>query len=107
MEQEIVVYETQSGKLPFWEWLSSLKDRKGRSVIQARIERVRLGNFGNCRSVGDGIQELKISFGPGYRVYFGRDGDKIVILLCGGDKSGQKKDIALAKELWREYQNAS
>ena len=107
MKQKIVVYETQDGKLPFWEWLRGLKDRKGRAVIQARIERVRLGNFGNCRSVGDGVQELKIYYGPGYRVYFGRDGSNIVILLCGGDKSDQKKDIVLAKELWREYKDAS
>ncbi|MEM9271970.1 MAG: type II toxin-antitoxin system RelE/ParE family toxin [Cyanobacteria bacterium P01_F01_bin.143] len=107
MKQEIVVYETQDGKLPFWEWLRGLKDRKGRAVIQARIERVRLGNFGNCRSVGSGVQELKIYFGPGYRVYFGRDGINIVILLCGGDKSDQKEDIVFAKELWKEYKNAS
>ncbi len=105
MLQEIVVYETSDGKLPFWEWLMNLKDRKGRSVIQARIERVRLGNFGNSRAVGEGVQELKIYFGPGYRVYFGRDGQRIVILLCGGDKSSQQDDINYAKQLWRNYQD--
>ena len=106
MEQEIVVYETRSGKLPFWDWLMGLKDVKGRSIIQARIERIRLGNFGDCRTVGDGVQELRIKFGPGYRIYFGRDGQRLVILLCGGDKSRQQKDIGVAKALWKEYQNA-
>ena len=106
MKQTIVIYEGKNGKSPFWQWLTKLRDKKGRAVIKARIERLRLGNFGNCRTVGSGIEELKIYFCPGYRVYFGKDSDRIVILLCGGDKSTQKDDIILAKQLWREYQDA-
>lgn len=64
---------------------------------------MRLGNLGDCKSIGDGVFELRISFGPGYRVYFGQDGPKVVVLLCGGDKRSQKRDIAKAKLLWMEY----
>ncbi|MEB3232727.1 MAG: type II toxin-antitoxin system RelE/ParE family toxin, partial [Leptolyngbyaceae bacterium] len=60
----------------------------------------------DCQSVGNGVQELRIQFGPGYRVYFGREGQRLVILLCGGDKSRQPRDIVVAKELWREYKDA-
>ncbi|RMF17414.1 MAG: type II toxin-antitoxin system RelE/ParE family toxin [Candidatus Dadabacteria bacterium] len=99
----LVVYESPSGKLPFHEWLTKLKDRKARAVIRARLERVRLGNFGDCKQVGEGVSELRVDFGPGYRVYFGRDGDKIVVLLCGGNKKTQSKDIKRAKDYWKEY----
>ncbi len=68
-----------------------------------RLDRVSLGNFGDCRSVGEGVQELRIDYGPGYRVYFGQLGSTIVLLLCGGDKSAQAKDINLAHYYWSEY----
>ncbi|MCL1468331.1 type II toxin-antitoxin system RelE/ParE family toxin [Argonema galeatum] len=67
-------------------------------------ERVELGNFGDCRSVGEGISELRINYGPGYRIYFGQLGTTIVLLLCGGDKSTQQEDITKAKEYWEEYE---
>lgn len=86
-------------------WLRSLKDGKARGRIRQRIARVRLGNFGDVRSVGDGVHELRIPFGPGFRVYFGREGDSIVILLSGGDKSTQGRDIDRAKEYWRDYRS--
>lgn len=73
--------------------------------IRQRIARIRLGNLGDARSVGEGVQELRIHFGPGYRVYFGRDGDAVVILLCGGDKGSQDRDVARAHEYWREYRS--
>ncbi len=90
--------------LAFSNWLSGLKDAKGRARISARIERVRLsGHFGDSASVGEGVSELRIRFGPGCRVYFCRRGEEVVILLGGGDKGSQKRDIraaqALAKEL--------
>lgn len=107
MGRTIVIYERSNGKCPFQEWLHNLKDIKGRAAIRARIERVGLGNLGDCKSVGDGVSELRISYGPGYRVYFGQEGSKLVVLLCGGDKSTQKRDITKAKELWEEYKNAS
>lgn len=68
-----------------------------------RLDRISLGNFGDCRSVGEGVQELRIDYGPGYRVYFGQLGSTIVLLLCGGDKSAQAKDINLAHYYWSEY----
>jgi len=105
VEKTLLIYETAGGKCPFSEWLTSLKDVKGRAVIRARLERVRLGNLGNCRNVGDGVSELKVSFGPGYRVYFGQDGLKLIVLLIGGDKSSQKRDIEKAKLLWCEYKH--
>lgn len=103
MQKTIFIFESRDGKSPFSEWLESLKDIKGRAVIRARLERVRLGNFGDCKNVGDSVFELRIVFGPGYRVYFGQDGATLVVLLCGGDKRTQKKDIARAKLLWMEY----
>jgi putative addiction module killer protein len=68
-----------------------------------RLNRVIQGNFGLCRNLGDGISEFKIDFGPSFRLYFGEDGDTIVVLLCGGDKSTQSRDIEKAKEFWTDY----
>ena len=103
MQNTILIFETREGKCPFNDWLLNLKDIKARAIIRARLERVKLGNLGDCKSVGEGIAELRISFGPGYRVYFGQDGVRIIVLLCGGDKSSQRRDIAKAKLLWMEY----
>src|SRR5690349_11945958 len=89
-------YQRPDGSCPFEEWLASLRDQKARAIIRTRIGRVRLGNLGNCKPVGDGVLELKIDYGPGYRVYFGQVGTKLVILLCGGDKSSQSEDIRRA-----------
>ena len=88
---------------PFREWLHSLRDVQGRSRIRVRLNRVRLGNLGDCKSVGEGVMEFRLDFGPGYRVYFGQAGDTLVILLCGGDKRTQSRDIATAKEYWQSY----
>ena len=71
-------------------------DQAPGDLIRQRIARLRLGNFGDTRPVGDGVHELRIHFGPGFRVYFGREGDAVVILLCGGDKGSQRRDIAKA-----------
>ena len=81
------------------DWITSLADARGRALITARVERLQLGNFGSAKSVGDGVSELKIDFGPGYRVYFSRTGKTVVLLLCGGDKSTQAKDIRRAKQM--------
>lgn len=72
--------------------------------IRVRLNRVRLGNFGDCKSVGGGVSELRVDYGPVYRIYFGKDGTKIIILLCGGSKKTQAKDIKLARHYWAEYQ---
>jgi putative addiction module killer protein len=101
--RELQIYLTEEGQAPFSEWLASLPDRKARAKIRVRLDRVSLGNFGDCRGVGDGVQELRIDYGPGYRVYFGQVGSTIVLLLCGGDKSTQANDIEQAKQYWNDY----
>ena len=102
-KKELVIYETRENKAPFEEWLESLKDRKARAIIRVRLDRLTYGHLGQYGSVGAGVHELKIQFGPGYRVYFGEDGDALIILLCGGDKSTQRRDIEKAKEYWADY----
>jgi len=81
------------------EWYSKLRDVTGRAKIAARVDRLEEGNPGDSRSVGAGVVELRINFGPGYRVYYIQRGDVLILLLCGGDKSTQSKDIARAKAL--------
>ena len=83
----------------FATWLSDLRDRQGRAKILARIDRLEEGNPGKTRSVGAGVVEMKIDFGPGYRVYYVQRGDVVIVLLCGGDKSTQDNDIQRAKAL--------
>ena len=102
-EWEIREYLEPDGKCPSRNWLKSLKDINARARIRVRINRIRLGNFGDCKSVGGGVSEFRIDHGPGYRIYFGRVGKKLVVLLCGGSKKNQEKDIKLAKEYWNDY----
>jgi putative addiction module killer protein len=83
----------------FNEWLTSLRDHVGKALIARRIERAEAGNFGDCESVGDGLFEMRIDYGPGYRAYFVRRGEIVYLLLLGGDKSTQKRDIKRAKEM--------
>jgi putative addiction module killer protein len=101
---EIREYLTQDGRNPFREWLLNLRDREARARIRIRIDRVSLGNFGDWRSVGSGVGELRIAHGPGYRVYFGRAGAAVIVLLCGGDKSTQAADIEKAQAYWADDQ---
>jgi putative addiction module killer protein len=89
--------------MPFSDWLASLRDKRTVAILRARLNRIRLGNFGDARPVGEGVQELRINWGPGYRVYFGRESQTVAVLLCGGSKKTQRRDIALAKEYWRDY----
>ena len=102
--REIRRYIISDGRVPFAEWIDSLRDRNTRAKINNRLRRVSLGNLGDYRSVGGGVFELRIHWGPGYRVYFGQIGLTIVLLLCGGDKSTQDRDILKAKEYWAEYE---
>ncbi len=102
--KDIQRYITSEGRVPFTEWLESLRDQKTKGRIQARLERVGLGNFGDCKSVGEGVFELRLDFGSGYRVYFGQVGSIVVLLLLGGDKTTQEQDIRKAKEYWTDYE---
>ena len=101
----LAIYATADGRKPFQEWLGSLKDYEAQARVLARLERVRLGNPGDCKPVGDGVSELRVRSGPGYRVYFGQDGQTLVVLLCGGIKGTQRKDIAEAIKYWRDYRS--
>jgi putative addiction module killer protein len=106
MEYEIKIYETSTGKCPFDKWLNDLKDRKAQVAVDLRLERIKMGNFGQCKSLGNMIFELKIDVGPGYRVYFGKIGTKIILLLCAGDKRSQQSDIEKAKKYFQEFKNS-
>jgi putative addiction module killer protein len=97
-EQTVRIYLTSSGESPFEDWFDGLRDKTSKQKVLTRIARMRTGNFGDCKPVGDGVSELRIDFGPGFRLYFGKHGRKIVILLLGGDKRTQQQDIRLAKE---------
>ncbi|CAK7257120.1 MULTISPECIES: type II toxin-antitoxin system RelE/ParE family toxin [unclassified Shinella] len=83
----------------FRKWERALDDRKARALIAARLNRIAYGLIGDVKSVGDGISEIRVHYGPGYRIYFTRRGDEIIVLLCGGDKGSQRRDIAKAKTL--------
>ena len=95
--KEVVALPAQDGQVPFEEWLDDLNDKRAVARILARLARVRQGNLGDCKSVGEGVSELRVDYGPGYRVYFGQKGRTLVVLLCGGDKRTQDRDIRQAK----------
>jgi putative addiction module killer protein len=104
-EKQIIIYADENGHEPYLNWIDNLKDKKNQQRIRARIRRLAEGLYGECHSVGEGILELRMFFGSGYRVYFGEDDGNIVILLCGGDKDSQNQDIKNAKEYWKDYKN--
>lgn len=89
----------------FSKWLYKLKDVQGKVFILRRVDRMKNGNFGDYKALGDGLSELRLTTGPAYRVYFAQKGDEIIVLLVGGDKSTQSKDIEKARELLKEYDN--
>lgn len=88
----------------FRAWLETLRDRRAAAKIAARLARLELGNFGDAEPVGEGVSELRIHYGPGYRAYFVQRGDVLVVMLCGGDKSSQDRDIRRAKAMARELE---
>jgi putative addiction module killer protein len=100
--RHIETFVDGNGREPFRDWLKGLRDSDARNRIRIKLNRVEAGNLGDRRSVGEGVQELEVDAGPGYRLYFGESGDDI-ILLAGGDKDTQQRDIRIAKDRWREY----
>ncbi len=103
--REIQRYVTINGKIPFDEWFLALRDTKAKTIINKRLNRLSVGDLGDYRSVGEGVYESRIDYGPGYRVYFGQIGTTIVLLLCGGDKSTQDQDILKAIQYWKDYRS--
>jgi putative addiction module killer protein len=99
------IFTTSDGKQPYIQWLESLRDTKTRLRILERVERLSLGLYGDCKPVGDGVLELRFFFGSGYRVYIAEEGADIIVLLSGGDKDSQPKDIKQAKKYWQQYKD--
>lgn len=95
----IEVFESDA----FKRLISGLRDRRAAARINARLRSVSMGNLGDTRSVGEGVSEMRIHYGPGYRLYFKREGETVVVLLCGGDKDSQQRDIARAKEMAKDW----
>ncbi len=102
--RKLVNYETPEGREPFAEWIDGFRDRRMQKRILSRLYRVEEGNLGDHASVGDGVWEMRLFFGPGYRIYYAEEGEQIILLLSGGDKSSQSRDIEQAKNYWKEYQ---
>lgn len=103
MTVEVRYYVDRAGRNVFDEWVSDLVDRRAQAKITLRIDRLAAGNFGDCRSLGHGLYELRIDWGPGYRVYYGLVGSLCVLLLCGGDKRKQASDIERARAYLKDY----
>jgi putative addiction module killer protein len=104
---EVRRYQTADGKVPLTEWLNDLRDGQARARILSRLERLQVGLFGDWKSVGAGVCELRMDHGPGYRIYYGQEGATLVLLLCGGDKATQSKDIEKAHGYWKDYKTRS
>ena len=104
MEKELVFYESSTGKLPFRKWLSKVGDLRAQVKIETRLDRLIKGNYGDCSALRNGVSELRIDFGRGYRVYFGElKNELVIVLLLGGTKKTQSKDIELAIQYWEDY----
>lgn len=102
LERAVRYYVKASGACPFAEWRDKISDKRAKAAIDARIARLRSGNFSDSKPIGGSASESRIDFGPGYRIYYGVDGHGLILLL-GGTKSSQSKDIENAKEFWRDY----
>lgn len=101
---EVELFVTDDGRRPYAEWYDSLRDTMSKRRINNRLTQVREGNLGDINSVGGGVMEMRLHFGPGYRIYFGRADTTIVLLLCAGDKDTQDSDISIARQHWARYE---
>lgn len=102
-ERDIRKLQLDDGTVPFDDWISSLHDKRMEAAVDARLARVRAGNLGDHKRLGGGVSELRIDVGPGLRIYFGESGRKLVVLIGGGDKKTQKRDIQRAQSLWQQW----
>lgn len=100
---ELLRYQGADGRVPFTEWLGSIRDKQVQAKVRVRLRRLEAGLFGDCEPVGEGVLEMREHAGAGYRVYFGRHGRSNVILLCGGTKKTQSSDVKAAKEFWSDW----
>lgn len=96
-------YKTEDGRIPFKDWLSSLADRQAKARVITRVQRMATGNLGDCKPLQDGVWELRIDYGPGYRIYYAKAGKKLLLLLIGGDKGKQQSDIEKAIGYWKDW----
>ena len=101
--KKLKIYETSEGTRLYSEWLNKLRDVSAVARIRARIDRIEEGNLGQYKALGTGLFDLKFDFGPGYRISFAVDGDIIILLLSGGDKGSQRRDIEKARKYWTDY----
>ncbi|NMQ29327.1 type II toxin-antitoxin system RelE/ParE family toxin [Candidatus Accumulibacter phosphatis] len=101
---DILDYQAEDDRDPFKEWLAGLADRQARARVAVRVQRMAAGNFGDHKPLSEGVWELKIDHGPGYRVYYARAGRRVLLLLVGGDKRRQQADIATAVRYWQDWQ---
>lgn len=99
----IEVYQDQSDQIPFWDWIKGLNNKKTEERLLERFDRVELGNFGDCKSLGGGLMELRFRFGPGYRIYCSIRSGRVVLLLVGSDKSNQRRAISKARSYLADY----
>jgi putative addiction module killer protein len=100
-----IIRQSPEGIDPYAQWLASLADRQARARVLVRVLRMAAGNFGDCKSLSDGVWELRIDHGPGYRVYYAQAGKRLILLLAGGDKRKQQADIETAIERWNDWQH--
>ena len=99
----VEIYQGRRGRKPFVDWITGLRDHRARAAIDQRLRRLVLGNLGDHKKVGQDVWEFRVALGPGYRVYFGRVGRRVILLLCGGDKGSQRRDIVRARTYWADY----
>lgn len=103
MTNTVNEYTDEQGKSPYAQWLLGLRDARAKAKIIMQVDKMELGLFGDVEPIGEGLSELRIHYGPGYRVYYGKEGNHVYLLLCGGDKSTQSKDIKKAKAYWKDH----
>lgn len=103
----IYIHKTSEGNEPYTNWLDSIRDKIIKARIRRRIDRLYDGNEGDHKSVGQGVFELRLSFGSGYRIYYGKQNEELIILLLGGDKSSQASDIKLAQQYWENFKRCN